>query len=105
MTPSVRARMAATFSAVDAGADEERQVGRGADLVDLLDGRGIAGALAGGDHRVGVEEGEVAGQLADRAVGGDRMGAVLDVGVGEDLDVLGAQRGAVAHRLGRARPR
>ena len=60
----------------------------------------VAGALAGGDHRVGVEEGEVARQLGDGAVGGDGVGAVLDVAVGEDPDVVGLRRGAVAQRLG-----
>ena len=56
--------------------------------------------LAGGDHRVDVEEGEVAGQLGDRPVGGDRMCAMLDVGIGEDLDVVGPERRTVAERFG-----
>ena len=51
---------------------------------------------------VGVEELEVAGQLGDRPVGDDGVAAVLDVDVGEDADIFGAQERAVAHRLGRA---
>ena len=67
-----------------AGADQDREDGRGLDGQQLGAGSGIAGALAGGDHRIGTGPLQVTGQLGQAAVGGDRMRAVLDVAVGED---------------------
>ncbi len=54
-----------------------------ADLFDLLNSRAVTGALAGGNHSVRVEEGEIARQLLDGAVSGNGMRAVLDVAVCE----------------------
>ena len=92
ITPSASAMTAPTLSAPDAGAHQHRQNGRRLHRPDLFGGGRVAGPLSGRDHGVRVEELEVAGELRDRAVGGDGVGAVLDMAVGEDRHVLGVDR-------------
>jgi ribokinase len=58
---------------------------------------GVAGALPGGDDRVGAEELDVAHEFGDRPVLHDSVRAVLDVRVGEDAHVLRAEFALVAH--------
>ncbi len=73
-------------------------------LPDLFDFRhrcAVAGSLASSDHRIRIKEGKVAGQLIDATITRDRMRAVLDVAVGENLYVLGPEQGSITHRFRR----
>lgn len=87
---------------MDTRADQKRQVRRRTNLLDLLEGGAVARALAGGDDGVGIEKCEIARQLVNATVGGDRVRAMLDVAVGKDLDMFGPQQRTIAHRFGRA---
>jgi hypothetical protein len=58
---------------------------------------GVAGALAGEDHDVGVEKLDIAHKLADRSILHDGVRAVLDVSVGENIDPLRLKRVPIAH--------
>ncbi len=84
---------------IDARSDQKRQMGGRRDRVDLLDRGTVARPLAGRNHRVGIEKGEIARQFLDGPVGGDRMGAMLHMGISEDSDVIGTQSRPVAQSL------
>ena len=101
MTPSTMPRMSLALSGVTPLPTSVGRCGGLLDHADVAQIRSVPGALAGRDDGVGVEEDQILDQLLHRAVGNDRMRAMLDMSIGEDADAVGAQPGAVARRAAR----
>ena len=97
MTPSTMERMSLTLARINAAADERRKRSGRPNLPEIIKIGGVAGALAGEDHDVGVEKLDVAHKFGDRPILHDGVRAVLDVSVGENLDALRLERAPIAH--------
>ena len=97
MTPSTMERMSLTLAGINAAADERRKRSGRPDLPEIIKIGGVAGALAGEDHDVGVEKLDVAHELGDRSILHDGVRPVLDVSVGENIDALRLKRAPIAH--------
>jgi hypothetical protein len=55
--------------------------------------------VAGGDHRVSLEEIDIARQFLNRTIGDNGMATVLNVAIGKNANMFSAQHTAVAQRL------
>src|ERR1700722_20549016 len=84
---------------INAAPDKSRNRSRPPDLPEIIKIGGVAGALAGEDHDVGVEKLDVANELGARPILHDGGRAVLDVSVGKNIDPLRLKRAPVAHRF------
>ena len=83
----------------DAGADEDGERGMLVDGLEFGEAGGLSGGGAGEDDAVGEEEFGGVGGLDDVEVGGEGVGGVLFLDVGEDSDVVGADLAAVAEEV------
>src|SRR5260370_38080172 len=75
----------ADVARINAAPDKRRKRSGRPNLPEIIKIGGVAGALAGEDHDVGVEKLDVAHEFCDRSILNDGWRPVLDVSVGENI--------------------